>query len=100
MQDLFGMINALNRPKLLVRAARFGVDEYSRDRHLSRILKQDALPRSGVAILKLLEIEADLEDRRTQKAADYSIARHVEVIIALMGEARVLRATTRPQIVN
>ncbi|WP_368188089.1 DUF6477 family protein [Aestuariibius sp. HNIBRBA575] len=95
MQDLIGMINALRRPKLLVRAARFGIDDYVREQHLSRILKRESLPRSGAAILKLLEIEADHEDQRKAKMAEYSIAHHVEVLIALMGEARVLRATTR-----
>jgi hypothetical protein len=95
MQDLTGMINALRRPRLLVRAARFGVDEYVRNTHLKRILQRDALPRPGEAILKLLEIEADLEDQRKADMAEYSIARHVEILSALMGEARVMRATTR-----
>ncbi len=96
MKDLQAMISGLRRPKLLVRAARFGVDEYNRSRHLGRILRSEALPRTGPAILRLLEIEAGLEDRRVAGAADYSVARHVEVLIALMGEARILRAMQTP----
>ncbi len=94
MQDLLTMISSLRRPSLLIRAARFGVNDYDRERQLPRILGQSSAPRPGLAVMKLLELEADLEDRRARKAADYSVARHLDVIIALMGEARVLRATS------
>jgi hypothetical protein len=96
MQDILGMISALSRPRMLVRAARFGVDDYSRTAHLPRLLNAITLPRSGEAILRLLDIEADLNDRRKARAADYSVGRHVEVLIAMMGEARLLRAVTIP----
>ena len=88
------MIAGLNRPRLLVRAARFGVDEYNRATHLPRLLGGVHLPRSGETIVRLIDIEADLNDRRVGAAADYSIARHVAILIALMGEARLLRAIT------
>lgn len=96
MQDILGMIGALSRPRLLVRAARFGVDDYSRKAHLPRLLHEVSLPRSGEAILRLLDIEAELNDSRLARAADYSAGRHVEVLIAMMAEARLLRALTRP----
>lgn len=95
MQDILSMIASLNRPRLLVQAARFGVDSYNRELHLGRLLGTLALPWSGPAILRLLEIEAGLNVRRTTHAADYSIARHVEILIAIMGEARQMRALTR-----
>ncbi len=95
MQDLLGMIAGLNRPRLLVRAARFGVDDYSRTNQLPRLLGVIALPRTGEAIVRLIELEADLNDRRMVAGADYSVARHVAILIALMGEARLLRAMTR-----
>lgn len=95
MQDVLGMIAGLNRPRLLVRAARFGVDDYDHSLHLPRLLGPGHLPRTGEAIVRLLDIEADINDRRVGAAADYSIARHVAVLIALMGEARLLRAMTR-----
>jgi Family of unknown function (DUF6477) len=94
MQDLLGLIARLNRPRLLVSAARFGVDDYDRGTHLPRLLGGGHLPRTGDSIMRLLDIEADINDRRVGAAADYSIARHVAVLIALMGEARLLRAMT------
>lgn len=99
MQDLLTMISSLRRPGLLIRAARFGVEDYDRNRHLPRLLRATEPPRPGVAVIKLLELEASLEDRRSAKAADYSIARHLDVLIALLGEARVLKATA-PRIVS
>lgn len=89
------MIAGLNRPRLLVRAARFGVDDYNRNIHLPRLLGAGHLPRNGAAIIRLIETESDINDRRVGAAADYSVARHVAVLIALMGEARLLRAMTR-----
>ena len=95
MQELLGLIAGLNRPRLLVRAARFGVDDYNRNIHLPRLLGAGHLPRNGAAIIRLIETESDINDRRVGAAADYSVARHVAVLIALMGEARLLRAMTR-----
>ncbi len=95
MQDILSMIASLNRPRLLVQAARFGVDTYSRLSHLPRLLGVVAPPRHGVAILRLLEIETVLNEKRLAEAADYSVARHVEILIAIMGEARQMRAFTR-----
>lgn len=96
MQDILGRVESLKRPPLLVRAARFGIDDYNRAGQLPRLLRCLSTPRSGEAILRLLDLEADLEDQRVERAAEYSVARHVEVIIALMAEARLLRAIVRP----
>jgi hypothetical protein len=98
MQDILSRVEGLKRPPLLVRAARFGLDDYNREGQLPRLLHTLAPPpRAGEAILRLLDIEADLEERRIARAADYSVARHIEVIIALMAEARLLRAIVRPR---
>jgi hypothetical protein len=96
MQDILGRVESLKRPPLLVRAARFGLDDYNRAGQLPRLLRCLAPPRSGEAVLRLLDLEAELEDLRHERAAEYSVARHVEVIIALMAEARLLRAIVRP----
>lgn len=93
MQDVLTMLNHLNRPRLLVRAARIGADEYRRDRHLQRILGYGRLPRSAQALLKLMEVEAVLDRQRTSEDASYSLIQHVDVLIAMMGEARILRAS-------
>ena len=92
MQDLLSMISSLKRPRLLVGAARFGVDNYDRDACLPRLLHCAAAPKPGKAILALLELESAHNDRRKSKLGDYAVAQHVAVLIALMGEARMLRA--------
>jgi hypothetical protein len=99
MLDILGVIGQLTRPALLVRTARFGVDDYRRCLHLKRLLRCEALPRSGEALLRLIEVEAVLNEKRIAEQADYSIARHIDVLIAIMGEARLLRATIRPKAV-
>ncbi len=93
MLDLHSRIATLKRPTLLARAARFGVDDYRRTVHLRRILKCDALPRHGAAIMQLLEIESEIDALRKDGSASYRPARHVEVLIAIMGEAHLMRAT-------
>lgn len=95
MLDLLGMIASLNRPRLLVSAARFGVEDYDRALHLCRLIGGPRPPRFGEAILRLLDAESALEHKRAADAADYSAARHVAVLVALLGEARLLRAASR-----
>ncbi len=100
MLDLNSMVRTLKRPSLLVRAARFGLDDYRRDRALRRILKTEDLPSTGVALLELMELEACINDRRKSNAADYSPATHIALLTAIMGEARLLQAAYRPQLVT
>lgn len=95
MLDIQSMLARLKRPRLLVQAARFGLDDYTRSTHLKRALGNDALPRSGQAVMQLIDIEGALNDERIAKRATYSVARHVEVMIALMAEARTHAASTR-----
>jgi len=98
MLDLHTRIATLKRPVLLARAARFGVDDYRRAIHLRRILQTETLPRHGHALVQLLDIEAEMNTLRTGHAASYRPARHVEVLITIMGEAHLMRATA-PQLV-
>ena len=98
MLDLFTRIATLKRPPLLARAARFGVDDYRRNSHLRRILQSDTLPRHGPAIIRLLDIEAEMNDLRLSNSASYRPAHHVEVLIAILGEAQLMRATS-PQLI-
>lgn len=91
MQDIHTMIARLKRPPLLVRAARFGLDAYDRAQRLPRLLDRTVAPGTGEALLLLMELEAELDQARRGKSPDYAVARHVDVLIALMGEARTLR---------
>lgn len=92
MHDILTMLDALRRPRLLIQAARIGAAEYRRSTHLPRHLGHGGLPRSGPALLRLMEMENELNDRRLGHEAAYSATDHVDILIAMMGEARLLRA--------
>ncbi|WP_121631534.1 DUF6477 family protein [Tropicibacter alexandrii] len=91
MKDLLGLLNDLRRPRLLIRAARAGVEDYDRDMHLPRILGGGAMLRPGPALIKLMELEAEFDEARRREDATYTVRRHVELLVAMMGEARQLR---------
>ena len=95
MLDIQSRLARLRRPKILIKAARFGLDDYTRGTHLSRILKNDPAPKPGPAIMQLLEIEYGLNEERLQKRSTYFVARHVDVMIALTAEAQALQASQR-----
>lgn len=83
-------LNALRRPSLLIRAARFGLADYRRERDLRRLTNSGTLPSPHRALGILMSEEDALEQTRRAGDATYSITRHIEVLIALMGEARLL----------
>lgn len=85
MTDFRTLLATLSRPRLLVRAARLGIEDYRRDRDLRRLTDQT---RPESALPHLLEKEAVMEATRMAGDASYSVARHVELLIALMAEAR------------
>jgi hypothetical protein len=78
----------LRRPRLLARAAHLGLPGYDRQKHLRRILGAAFLPSAHTAMQQLIEAEAIMEDQRKTGNATYRAARHVEVLIALLGEYR------------
>jgi len=92
MTDLMTLLNTLRRPRLLIRAARFGLSGYSHDRDLTRLISDARLPGPGRAVTQLMNIEGDMNAKRKTGDATYSIARHVEILIALMAEIQLLRA--------
>ena len=103
MQDIRSRLAALTRPALLVRAARIGSRKYARDAALTRLLGPGPLPAPRVALTRLLELEESLDVARRARRASYRAAEHVEVLIAVMGEARDLEpvpeaAPRRPQV--
>ena len=93
MLDVISMLQALRRPPLLMRAARIGAEDYRRETHLPRLLGYGVLPRHTQALLKLMEMEGNLNEQRVAGNASYSLAKHVDTLIAMLGEARVLRAS-------
>ena len=93
MQDVLSMLSSLRRPRLLIRAARIGARDYSRNRHLQRILGYGAIPRPSAALVRLVELEREMNEARRTDEAGYSLTRHLDLLIAMMGEAQVLKAT-------
>jgi hypothetical protein len=87
-REIRDQIAGLSRPRLLIRAARFGLTDYRRDRDLRRLIDGKLPPEA--ALPRLLTVEEGLETTRLKGDASYSIARHIEVLIALMAEARLL----------
>ena len=92
MTDFRSTLSELRRPSLLIRAARFGMQEYRRERDLRR-LGAPLTPMERL-VSKLFQDEADMEQTRRAGDADYSVARHIEVLIALMAEVRLLPRST------
>ena len=82
------------RPHLLIRAARIGAADYRRDAHLRRHFGYGALPRSAAALARLTEMEEELNQQRHSDRTRYSATRHVEILIAMLGEARILRSVS------
>ncbi len=93
MKEILDTLATLRRPRILIRAARIGAADYRRDAHLRRHLGYGPLPRSGAALDDLVEMEAALEGQRRENSAGYQASHHVDILIAMMGEARILRAT-------
>lgn len=93
MSTLHSQIARLRRPRLLIRAARIGLADYRRTRMLRSLLTGTCTAEDIVA--RLLEHEERAEAQRRAGEAGYSVARHVEILIALMAESRHL--PDRPQ---
>lgn len=96
--DVFSVLHALadlKRPRLLLRAARFGTLDYDRNTELRRILRCASTPAPGLGLIhQLIELEAAQNEARTRKGDDigppWRATRHVDILIALISEARLL----------
>ena len=88
MTDFQVLIANLRRPRLLIRAARFGLADYRRDRDLRRLLGQISTPDHDVE--RLMSEEERLEEDRRAGEASYSVTRHIDILIALISETRLL----------
>ncbi|MQQ07209.1 hypothetical protein GFB49_01955 [Epibacterium sp. SM1979] len=107
MQDLLTRITALKRPRLLMRAARSGQKDYCGVNDLCRILQVTEPPKTTAAMIRLLDLENNLNHHRTSGTPGYTYARHIDVLIALLCECETylnsqhakmgaLRSETRP----
>lgn len=94
-------LQTTRRPRLLLRTARIGLADYERERDLRRIMRLPASPAPGPAtVCTLLEMEAGQEAQRTRPPVEvgdtWRAARHVEVLIALMAESRLMAEVVVP----
>ena len=90
MTEISALLAGLRRPRLLIRAARCGVNDYNRSRDLRRLTGSRATLSPSSAVTTLIEEEARIDAVRRTGDASYNVTRHVELLIALMGEARLL----------
>lgn len=88
MTDFIALIDSLRRPSLLIRAARCGLADYRRERDLRRLVGSGLTVEA--AMTALLAEEARLEARRCAGDNGYPVGRHIDVLIALMAEMRLL----------
>jgi hypothetical protein len=103
MQDIQSQIRQLKRPGLLVQAARFGLDGFRRSRDLARLLPDAAHVSCGAALMALLEAEREENDARTAHSAHsahYALIRHIQLLTAIMAEARNFEIIARPRSVT
>lgn len=91
MSDISTILANLRRPRLLIRAARHGLQDYRRDRDLRRLIDATTPPSPETALAKLFDAEERAEETRRSGDAGYSIAQHVDLLIAMLAEARLLR---------
>jgi hypothetical protein len=88
-------LRTTHRPRLLLRTARLGLADYVRERDLKRVLRLPAPPPPGPGSLEsLFALEDQMERLRTLPMSEtgeaWRAARHVEVLIALLAEARLV----------
>lgn len=88
MPEPLSILTALRRPRLLVRAAHLGSAAFDRDRALRRLFPEGMPPSSGMMFDALRIREAEIDAERRSGGATYSVARHVEVLSAMIVEAR------------
>lgn len=72
------------RPRLLITAARHGMEDYRRNRDLPRLIGPGIA--AADVINRLAALEERLEDSRRAGDPGWSCLRHVEVLIALLAE--------------
>ena len=96
MTDPIDLIATLRRPRLLIRAARFGQSDYNRNLDLKRLIHAPVAPPPEAALRRLIAEEEVLEASRREGAAAYSLMRHIELLIAMMAEARLLPRRQMP----
>lgn len=88
MSNFIDTLSKMARPKLLVRAAKYGTADYNRTRDLKRLIGDAGSPGEARVVNTLIEKEATLEATRKAGSHEYSFSNHINVLVALIEEAR------------
>jgi hypothetical protein len=88
MTDPMSVLRALRRPRLLIRAAHLGLPDYRRDHALPRLVPEGAADSCSDVFSTLAAEEASMNEARRSGGAAYSPSRHVELLAAMIFEAR------------
>ena len=91
MTDIMTLLSTLRRPGLLLRAARVGAQVYVRSRDQYRATRDARLLSPSQAIMAVVSEEQEENEKRKTGDASYSVTRHIELLIALIAEAALLR---------
>ncbi len=90
MKQLDGFLATLRRPRLLVRAARHGMADYNRKRDLTRLTGQNPSKSTRAIVEQLIFQEEQIEETRRMGDAAYRPSKHIELLVALIAECRLL----------
>jgi len=88
MPTRLNTLSALTRPKLLLHAARLALQNYHRKPAILRIFGGTISADDPDVFTQLFQHENDLNAQRKSGDTTYSVARHVLVLTALIGEAQ------------
>ena len=86
MNHYISHLESLNRPRLLIRAARAGLRLYRREKILGCL--PGIRPKMGTNSLveTLIAIEQSLDDLRRNRAFEYDVQKHILSLTALIAE--------------
>ena len=90
------MTPPIKRPRILVTAAKIGLENYHREKGLARLLRMSKTPEPEIALARLSDAEHVLNKDRLEGVATYSIERHIDVLTALLAEMRLTRQKSLP----
>ena len=86
MRHIEHRLNTLKRPKLMLEAARNGTARYDPNRHLPALLGGSYHKSKTGQLDCLLDTEEIYNRLRKEKRAEYSPARHICYLIAILAE--------------
>ena len=84
MNNIQTQLNALQRPKLLIRAARVGVKDFQIDRDLRKINGSAEQKSTPKLIDALFLEELRLNEERLQNDPAYNVRNHIRALTALI----------------